>query len=52
MVEGFVDYALGPHGRFLSEIYLQYQFPINTLIVGIATYKLFFTRKKKSAETH
>ncbi|WP_161784651.1 hypothetical protein [Halalkalibacter okhensis] len=52
MVEHFVDYALGPHGRFLSDLYLQYQFPINTVIVAVAVYKLFSGKRKKTAETN
>ncbi|MDT8860850.1 hypothetical protein N0O92_11470 [Alkalihalobacillus sp. MEB130] len=52
MVEQFVDYALGPHGRFLSDFYLQYQFPINTLVVAVAVYKLFSGKRKKEAETN
>ena len=52
MVEHFVDYALGPHGRFLSNLYLEYQFPINTIIVGFAMFKLFSAKRKKAAETN
>ncbi|MBU8880646.1 hypothetical protein BGM26_16955 [Bacillus sp. FJAT-29790] len=50
MVETFVDYALGPHGRFLRDIYLNNQLPINTIIVGFAMYKLFFKKGKKEAQ--
>lgn len=46
MVETFVDYALGPHGRFLSELYKEHQFLVNTVVVGIAMYKLFFSKQK------
>jgi hypothetical protein len=49
MIETFVDYALGPHGRFLSELYMEHQFPINTVVVGIAIYNLFFTKRKQSS---
>lgn len=49
MVETFVDYALGPHGRFLSELYMEHQFTVNTVVVGIAMYKLFFTKRKQSS---
>lgn len=52
MVESIVDYSLGPHGRFLSELYMQYQFPINIAIVGFAIYKLFFTKNKKPQESN
>ncbi|WP_017729646.1 hypothetical protein [Halalkalibacterium ligniniphilum] len=47
MVETFIDYALGPHGRYLSELYLQYQFPINMVIVGFVIYKIFFGKRRK-----
>lgn len=49
MIETFVDYALGPHGRFLSELYMEHQFLINTAVVGISIYNLFFTKRKKSS---
>ncbi|KIL49635.1 hypothetical protein [Jeotgalibacillus soli] len=52
MVETFVDYALGPHGRYLSELYLQYQFPINTAVVGFVIYKIFSGKRKKTASAN
>lgn len=52
MVESFVDYALGPHGRYLSELYLENQFLINSIVVGFALFKLFSKkRKQESVET-
>lgn len=53
MVETFVDYALGPHGRFLSELYMENQLLVNTVVVGITIFKLFFTKRKQrlSVET-
>lgn len=48
MVETFVDYALGPHGRYLSELYKEHQFLVNTVVVGIAMFKLFFSKQKQS----
>ncbi|MCM3411721.1 hypothetical protein ACEWK1_20695 [Metabacillus sp. YM-086] len=47
MIETFVDYALGPHGRYLSELYLDNQFLINTIVVGFACYKIFFGKRKQ-----
>jgi hypothetical protein len=53
MVETFVDYALGPHGRFLSELYMENQLLVNTVVVGITIFKLFCTKRKQrvSVET-
>jgi hypothetical protein len=50
MIETFVDYALGPHGRYLSELYLDHQLLVNTIVIGIAMYKLFFSKRKQNAE--
>ncbi|UFT99600.1 hypothetical protein KO561_01075 [Radiobacillus kanasensis] len=36
MVEAFLDYALGPHGRFLSEFYTNNQNFINATVIVIA----------------
>lgn len=47
MVETFVDYALGPHGRFLSDLYMEHQFLINTGVVAIAISKLFSTKRNR-----
>ncbi|MCM3602601.1 hypothetical protein M3175_17855 [Robertmurraya korlensis] len=47
MVESMIDYALGPHGRFLSEYYMQYQFPINSAVFAIAVYRLTVSKLKK-----
>lgn len=52
MIETFVDYALGPHGRFLSDFYIKHQFPINTIIVGIAMYKLFSGKRKQESQVN
>lgn len=49
MVETFVDYALGPHGRFLSELYIDNQFMINTIVVGFAMHKLFSNKGKQES---
>ncbi len=46
MVEMFVDYALGPHGRYLSDLYQEHQFVVNSIVVGIALFKLFSTKRK------
>ncbi|OIJ12574.1 hypothetical protein BKP37_14200 [Anaerobacillus alkalilacustris] len=48
MVESFLEYGLGPHGRILADFYIQYQFPINSAVVGVTVFKLFFSRKKKN----
>lgn len=47
MVETFVDYALGPHGRYISELYLENQTLVNTVVVGMAIFKLFFSKRKQ-----
>lgn len=48
MVETFLDYALGPHGKILADFYIKYQFPINSIVVGVAIFKIFLTKKKKA----
>lgn len=50
MIESMVDYALGPHGRILSEFYMQYQFPINSAVIAFALYKLFIPKLKRKKQ--
>ncbi|MFD1407490.1 hypothetical protein ACFQ49_04885 [Kroppenstedtia eburnea] len=50
MVEHFLDYALGPYGRMLGDFYFENQVLLNSLVVGVALYKLFSKQKKKSAQ--
>ncbi len=46
MVDTLLDFMLGPL-RGISEFYFEYQLIFNTIIVGFAAYKLFFSKKKE-----
>jgi hypothetical protein len=48
MIEKLLDFALGPFGRMIGDLYVQYQMPINTIVVGLAVaYKFYFKHKKQ-----
>ncbi|WP_181350394.1 hypothetical protein [Thalassobacillus sp. CUG 92003] len=47
MVEAMVDYMLGPFGNMLSELYLENQFIVNTIVVIIAVISLFKNRSQQ-----
>lgn len=51
MAEAMLDFMLGPL-RGITDFYVEYQIYFNTLIVGLALYKILFSKKKtqKSAE--
>lgn len=50
MVEYFLDFTLGPYGRMLGDFYFENQVWLNSLVVGVAIYKLFAKHKQKSAQ--
>ncbi|MBW4081424.1 hypothetical protein [Paenibacillus sp. S150] len=55
MVQSFFDYSLGPHGRFLGELLLKYQFPVNCAIFAFVFYTIvrkLNTRKKEKVDKH
>jgi hypothetical protein len=45
MIEAFLDYALGPHGRAISNFYFENQMILNTIVVIGALSSLVFKRK-------
>ncbi|MCR6107483.1 hypothetical protein HXA34_14340 [Salipaludibacillus agaradhaerens] len=47
MVETMLDFSLGPHGRFLSNLYNEHQLIIHTFVIGIVIGNLVFKRFKK-----
>ena len=51
MVEWFVAYLQGPHGRYLSELYLENQLFVNTIVVGAAIWKLSINKRKEAGQT-
>jgi|UPI00031BDA24 hypothetical protein len=40
MVESFLDYILGPHGRYISGLLLKYQFPASCVVFIYAIFKI------------
>jgi hypothetical protein len=53
MIEKILDFALGPYGRLLGDLYIQYQMPINTIVVGLAlAAKFYFKHKKLSHQSN
>ncbi|GGN59020.1 MULTISPECIES: hypothetical protein [Oceanobacillus] len=50
MVETMLDFMLGPM-RGISHFYFEHQMLFNMIIVGLALYKLFFTKKNKANES-
>lgn len=46
MVDGLLDFMLGPM-RGISAFYFEHQLIFNSLIVGFAAYKLYFSKKKE-----
>ncbi|CAH0345451.1 hypothetical protein [Bacillus sp. CECT 9360] len=47
MVETFLDFMLGSL-RGISQFYFEYQVIFNSIIVGIAAYKLIFSKKSNA----
>lgn len=47
MVEMFLEFSLGPHGKFLRELYREHQLIVNSIVVGVVVYQLFFRKQKK-----
>nr|WP_245975344.1 hypothetical protein [Oceanobacillus chungangensis] len=47
MVDALLDFMLGPM-RGISDFYFEYQLIFNSLIVGFAAYKLYFSKKKET----
>lgn len=45
MVDAMLDFMLGPM-RGISAFYFEHQLIFNSIIIGIAGYKLFFNKKK------
>ncbi|UQD51959.1 hypothetical protein C0971_07910 [Bacillus methanolicus] len=51
MIEKILDFALGPYGRMIGDLYVQYQMPINTIVVGLALAS-YFKHKKQSHQSN
>ncbi|MDQ0207709.1 hypothetical protein [Alkalicoccobacillus murimartini] len=49
MVQFMVDSMLGPYGKIVSTFYLEHQFIINSVVVGIGMVGLFKKRKKQDS---
>ncbi|EIJ77980.1 hypothetical protein PB1_10429 [Bacillus methanolicus PB1] len=46
MIEKILDFALGPYGRMLGDLYIQNQMPINTIVVCLALASYFKHNKQ------
>lgn len=46
MIEAFLDYALGPHGRAISAFYMENQMILNAIVVFAALGSLFYKNRK------
>ncbi|MGE6717566.1 hypothetical protein ACQKGD_09345 [Peribacillus frigoritolerans] len=47
MANVLLDFMLGPL-RGISEFYFEHQLIFNTIVIGFAAYKLFFSKKKET----
>jgi len=45
MTDTFLEFMLGPF-RSIADFYFEYQMTFNTIIVGLALYKLVFNKKQ------
>lgn len=55
MVQSFLDYSLGPHGRALGALLFKYQFPVNCAIfafVFCSIIRKLHTRRKEKVNKH
>ncbi|MGM0522588.1 MAG: hypothetical protein ACQER2_00860 [Bacillota bacterium] len=48
MIEAFLDYALGPHGRAISNFYFENQMILNAVVVIGALSSMVLKRKVTS----
>ncbi|WP_179123935.1 hypothetical protein [Paraliobacillus ryukyuensis] len=51
MIEAFLDYALGPHGRVISAFYMENQMILNIIVVGCGIGTIFYKNKKNKVIT-